>query len=151
MKKILLLLVFICFALCLTACDPTSTEASMNTNLTQTTTTTAITTTTNNYVAVTHIELIVSQAEVCPGDQITLTVNITPSNATDQTFVITLSQNTYVDFANPNNQLLLDAINGGQTNITETHVTATSNDNPSIYDSQQIYVSPSGSGACPTP
>ena len=128
---------------CLLACVPTTTEASLNTNITQTTTN-------SNYVPVTHVELVLSQAEVCPGDQISLTVNITPSNATDQTYVISLNRTTYVDFVNPSNQLLLEALDAGQTEITETHVTATSNDNNTIYDTQQVYVSPSGSGACPT-
>lgn len=149
MKKILLLLVFMCFTLCLTACDPTSTEASMNTNLTQTTTIAAVTTTTSNYVAVTHIELIVSQAEVCVGDQITLTVNITPSNATNQNYTITLSTTTMVDFVNPANQLLLEAFDDHISGeIGETIVTVTSDDNPSIDDTQRIYVHPTGGGVC---
>lgn len=148
MKKILLLLIFMSFTLCLTACDPTSTEASMNTNLTQTTTATA-TTTTNNYVAVTHIELIVSQAEVCVGNQINLTVNITPSNATNQNYTITLSTTTMVDFVNPANQLLLEAFDDHISGeIGETIVTATSDDNPSIDDTQGIYVHPTGGGVC---
>lgn len=143
MKKILLFIVIMFFASCTIACNPTSTQVSMNTNLTQSTTVTTVT----NYVAVTHLELILDPAEVCVGDQVSLSVNITPTNATNQSFTITLSSNTYVDFVNPANQLLLEA-NLSYTEVVETTVTATSDDNPSIDDTQTIFVHPTGGGVC---
>lgn len=145
MKKVLLALMMITFTLFIVGCEPTTTQVSINTNITQSTTST----TSSTYVAVTHIELILSQYEVCQGDQITLTVNITPTNASNQSYTITLSQTTYVDFVNSQNPLLLEAIASASTNLTETHVIATSDDNSSIDDTQQVYVHPPGSGGCP--
>ena len=140
MKKFLLFTFFMFFVLSMAACDPTTTEASLNTNITQRTTST--------YVAVTHIELILDKQEVCVGDQINLTVNVTPTNATNQNFTITLSQTTYVDFANPNNPLILEVIDDLNSNTVETIVTATSDDNITIDDTQGIYVHPSLSPGC---
>jgi hypothetical protein len=130
------------YGICFISCDPiSSTEASLNTGITQTTT--------QSYVAVTHIELILSQAEVCVGDQISLVVNVTPSNATIQSYTITLGSNTYVDFVSTTNQLLLEAIGEDSLGETvETIVTVTSDDNISISDTKQIYVHHSSSSVC---
>ena len=70
MKKFLLFSILMFFALCLSACGPTTTELSLNTNITQST----VSTNSSGYVAVTHIMLALDQAEVCVGDQIALTV-----------------------------------------------------------------------------
>ncbi len=145
MKKFLLFSVLMFLALCLAACGPTTTELSLNTNITQSTTSS----TTNNYVAVTHIMIELDQAEVCIGNQITLTITITPSNATNQTFTVALNQTTMVDFVGTN-QLLIEAIDDDPSGeIGETIVTVTSGDNSNITDVKQIYVHPSGIGVCP--
>lgn len=136
MKKFLLFTFFLFLLFTFTACEPTTTEASLNTNISTT------------YIAVSHIELILDKQEVCLGEQINLTVNITPTNATNQNFTITLSQTTYVDFANPNNPLILEVIDDLNSNSVETLVTATSDDNTSIDDTQSVYVHPSLSPGC---
>lgn len=151
MKKFLLFLVLMFFALCLTACGPTTTELSLNTSITQSTTSSSTTSssTTNNYVPVTHIMVELDQAEVCIGAQVALTVTITPSNATNLTYTVILSQTTMVDFVGTN-QLLIEAIDDDPSGeIGETIITVISDDNGSITDVKQIYVHPSGAGVCP--
>ena len=136
-KKLTSIVLLILTVFILSACDPTTDQASLNTNITQ-------------YVPVEHIELILSQQEACVGDQITVTVNITPANATNQAFTLSLSTNTMVNFSGTN-QLVLSVIDDDPSGeIGETIVTVTSSDNTSVTDTQGVYVHPTGASACPS-
>lgn len=138
MKKILLMTCFIIISFLTTACEPTTTSITANTSLTQATT----------YVPVTNIFLELDQAEVCMGNQVQLTITFSPTNATNQAYSISLSPGSLIAFVGTN-QLLIEAI--GEDPLGETiaaSVTVTSDDNPSITDTKEIYIHHSSSTGC---
>lgn len=139
MKKFLLVSCFILITFITTACEPTSTAITVNSNITQTT----------SYIAVTNIFVEVDHAEVCVGDQINLTVTFLPTNATNQNFTVSLSQTTYVNFLGTN-QLLLEAIAQDPSGETvETIITVVSDDNSAIDNTRGVYVHSSSGSVCP--
>jgi|LGOV01.1.fsa_nt_gb ABC-type glycerol-3-phosphate transport system substrate-binding protein len=140
MKKILFVLLLLTIIFVLTACGPTTTQVSQNTNLTQSTTiTTGVATT---HIPVTHIELIADMQEVCQAAVITLTVNVLPTNATNQNYTITIPTNIMLDFVASTNNLQVEVIGNppGGAEILQILITVTSDDNTSIDNTVSIYV-----------
>lgn len=151
MRKILMTMVFLMSALAVLACEPTTTQGSLNTNITQSTTAASTTTTTTqntSYIPVTWINIEADSPEICMGSVVNFSVIVQPANASNQNYTITIDTN-YLNFVGTG-QLSAEIIAedpGGET--IETLVTITSDDNPSITNTVQIYIHHSTSSYCP--
>lgn len=137
MKRLILVIIIVFVSFVFTACEPITTEASLNTNITQSTA----------GIPVTWIGIWADNAEVCMGDQVTFTIEIQPSNASNQNYTIAIDTN-YLNFVGTS-QLLVEIVGEDSSGETmETTVTISSNDNPSITDTVQIYIHHSSSSGC---
>lgn len=151
MKKLLMVMMFLFIAVLTVACEPTTTQGSLNTNITQSTTTlqsTSTTTQSATYIPVTWINIEADSPEICMGSIVNFTVTVQPANASNQNYSITIDP-TYLSFVGTN-QLSAEVISedaGGET--IETLVTIISDDNASITNTVQIYIHHSGSSYCP--
>ncbi len=138
MKKLLSVFTIILSVFVFSACDPISTEATLNTNITQSTTD----------IPVTWIEITADHQEVCMGEQVVFTITIQPANATNQNYTISIDGN-YLSFVGTS-QLTVEVISedvGGET--METIVTVTSDYDSNITDTEGIYIHHSSSPSCP--
>ncbi len=141
MKKLLAILLTVFLSFVFMACEPTTATASLITGITQSTT----------YIPVTNIDIEADIQEPCQGTVISFTVTVYPSNATDQTYTISINPTYMLSFVAGSNQMQVEVVAEGTSgDITENIVTVTSNDNTSIIDTVSIYVYPttSSSPAC---
>lgn len=143
MKKILFMLLLLTASFVFSACEPTTTQGSLNTNITQATTSVITTAgTTNTIIPVTFIEIEADMQEVCQSAVITLTVNVIPANATNQNYTVTMPTNVMLDFVAGTGFSQVEVIGnppGGQ-NLDSVFITVTSDYDPNIYNTVQIYV-----------
>ncbi|MBI9009581.1 MAG: hypothetical protein JEZ05_06070 [Tenericutes bacterium] len=139
MKKILFVLLLLTTSFVFSACEPITTQGSLNTNLTQSTTTVV---TTNAVIPVTFIEIIADMQEVCQSAVVTLTVNVIPTNATNQNYTVTIPTNVMIDFVAGTGYSQVEVIGnppGGQS-IDSIFITVTSDYDPNINNTVQIFV-----------
>lgn len=140
MKKLLSIVLLFSISFIFTACEPTTTQVSQITNITQATTVG----TTTAYVPVTFIEIVADMQEVCQAAVVTLTVNVLPTNATNQAFIITMPANVMIDFVTGTNNLQVEVIGNPPTGteLGQVILTVTSDDNVSIDNTVDIYIYP---------
>lgn len=135
MKKIVFTFLLLILSFTISACDPTSTSISMNTNITQTSTN-------NTYIPVTFIEVVADFQEACQAAAITLTYNVFPTNATNQNYTVTMPTNTMLSFISGTNYHQVEVVGNppSGTDISEVIITVVSDDNPLINNTVTIYI-----------